>query len=376
MAEHAVALTGGSAPSRRFEELDAIRGVAALIVVLFHIYGSRSPDEHMLASFEFDGIANLAITTLFGGTGAVTLFFVLSGCVLAESLAGANRLTGRLYVTFAVKRLFRLLPVAWCSIGLAIVLMLDYYHMQVPWAALLPALCLDREAAGVFNGPLWSINVEMLASLVFPILLFASRWGRFPGRVVLLLLLVWLTRYAGHVYLLTYLFCFQLGIMARELITPVVARLSASVSGWAFMVACGLVLASTNASRIGWITSQTHVMLEGIGAVYLIGYVLSPAGNRVVRVLKTGPLLFLGAISYSLYAFHYPIVSMLDWVSWGYVSSDRYLLAQTLCATLAVPTCILAAWLANVLIERPSQRMGRALARRIQQSSQGLIVWV
>ena len=278
-------------------------------------------------------------------------------------------MTGRLYLSFTVKRCFRLLPVAWCSIGLAITLMLEYYHMVVPWAALLPALSLDRDATNVFNGPLWSINVEMLASLVFPILLFAGRWGRFPGRVVLLIVLLWLTRYAGQVYLLTYLFCFQLGIMARELIVPVVARLASGISASAFVLACGLVLASTNLSRLGWITSQTHVLLEAIGAVYLIGYVLSPAGKGVVRVLKTGPLLFLGAISYSLYAFHYPIVSALDWVSWSYVSSDRYLPAQTLCATLAAPTCILVAWLGNVLIERPSQRLGRSLARRIQQST-------
>jgi peptidoglycan/LPS O-acetylase OafA/YrhL len=369
MDEHTGAFTAASARTGRYQELDALRGVAALAVVLFHIYGNRSPDQHSLASFDFDGVANLALTTLFGGTGAVTLFFVLSGFVLAQSLAGANALTGRLYASFAVKRLFRLIPVAWCSIGLAIVLMRDYYHMEVPWSAVVPALYLDRDAIPVFNGPLWSINVEMLASLVFPILLFASRWGRFPGRVVLLLVLVWLTGYAGQVYLLTYLFCFQLGIMARELIVPVVARVPPSVSASAFIVACGLVLASTNLSKIGWIGSETHVRLEAIGAVYLIGYVLSPAGTRVVRVLETPPLLFLGAISYSLYAFHYPLVSMLDWVSWSYVSSDRYLPAQTLCVMFALPTCIFVAWLGNVLIERPSQRVGRALARRIQRSS-------
>jgi peptidoglycan/LPS O-acetylase OafA/YrhL len=126
------------------------------------------------------------------------------------------------------------------------------------------------------------------------------------------------------------------------------------------------VLASTNASRIGWIASDRYVLLEAIGAVYLIGYVLSPAGKSIVRVLETRPLLFLWAISYSLCGFHYAIVSALDWISWGYVSSDRYLPARTLCAMLAVPTCVLAARLGNVLIQRPFQRVGGALARKIR----------
>jgi hypothetical protein len=45
MDEHAVALTAESVPPQRYAELDALCGVAALAVLLFHIYGNKSPDH-------------------------------------------------------------------------------------------------------------------------------------------------------------------------------------------------------------------------------------------------------------------------------------------------------------------------------------------
>ena len=77
---------GRSQTSRRFyPHLESLRGVAALCVVLFHAFGNRSPQPELFANPTPDAIANLILTSIFGGTGTVTLFFVLSGFVLAES---------------------------------------------------------------------------------------------------------------------------------------------------------------------------------------------------------------------------------------------------------------------------------------------------
>ena len=170
-----------------YPHLESLRGVAALCVVLFHVFGSRSPQPGLFAHPTSDAIANLILTSIFGGTGAVTLFFVLSGFVLAESLAECETINVRIYAAFVVRRIFRLIPVAWASLGLAIVLMIYFHHMTPPWDQLPQALLFNISAIQPFNGPLWSINVECMASAVFPLLLLANRKLNMAGRLLMLL---------------------------------------------------------------------------------------------------------------------------------------------------------------------------------------------
>jgi peptidoglycan/LPS O-acetylase OafA/YrhL len=352
-----------------YPELESLRGLAAFVVLMQHIFSNLHPTRETLLTPTFNGIANLVITSVFGGTGAVTLFFVLSGFVLAESLAEKQTIDLRVYGSFLVKRFFRLMPAAWASIGLAIALMVVYHHAPVPWEKLPAALLLDRDATPAFNGPLWSVNVEAIGSALFPLLLVASRAGGFIGRLVLLAALIWAYRYVyiADLYALTYLFCFQLGIMARELTGPIIRRSGPTLSLALLALATLLVTTPTNASRLGYITEITHVRLEALGALYVIGYVISERGQRFGLFLKRRPLIFLGRISYSVYALHYPIIGMLMAVGWSFVAPDRYLLAQSFCALLIVPAVLVAATLGFYLIERPCRNFGRGLATRLNR---------
>jgi peptidoglycan/LPS O-acetylase OafA/YrhL len=65
-----------------YAELESLRGLAAFVVLMQHIFSNLHPTRETLLTPTFNGIANLVITSVFGGTGAVTLFFVLSGFVL------------------------------------------------------------------------------------------------------------------------------------------------------------------------------------------------------------------------------------------------------------------------------------------------------
>jgi peptidoglycan/LPS O-acetylase OafA/YrhL len=344
--------------------LESLRGVAALCVVLFHIFGNRSPEPIVFSQPTFDRIANLILTSLFGGTGAVTLFFVLSGFVLAESLVD-EAVTPRVYVAFIVRRFFRLIPVAWASLGLAVLLMIYFHHMAPPWPLLPPALIFNLSAIEPFNGPLWSINVECFASALFPLLLLADRIVGVVGKFAILLFLLWLQRYGGRLLFLEYLFCFQAGIMTRELTGPLLARLS---PGWAKIMlwfAVGLIVVPTNLSHLGLIGGIDHVRLESVGAVYVVGYAISDGRAALSHVLERPEARFLGRISYSLYAVHLPIIGSLSFVAWGFIPAENYLPAQLLCAAIIVPTTILVAFLSYKIVEQPLHNIGRACGKRI-----------
>jgi hypothetical protein len=72
--------------------LESLRGIAALAVVSYHVWGQFSDTP----SAGWDAAAFYALARLSNGTGAVVGFFVISGFVLARSLEaipGCERLT-------------------------------------------------------------------------------------------------------------------------------------------------------------------------------------------------------------------------------------------------------------------------------------------
>jgi peptidoglycan/LPS O-acetylase OafA/YrhL len=259
-----------------------------------------------------------------------------------------------------------LIPVAWASLGLAILLMIYFHHATPAWDQLPQALLFNVSAIQPFNGPLWSINVECIASAIFPLLLLANRRLNIVGRLLLLLGLL-LIQTRGPLIANQYLACFQIGILTRELMMPLLRRLEARWSTILLGTAIALVLLPTNISRLGLISQISHVRLESIGSVYIVGYAIFDRDSPLVRILELAPMRFLGRISYSLYAYHYPIIGSLSFIAWGIIPADHYVPAQLLCAALVVPATISLAAVSYWSLEHPMHRFGRALGNRISQ---------
>jgi peptidoglycan/LPS O-acetylase OafA/YrhL len=102
-------------PSPRFTFIDALRGVAAISVVLYHVYlqdllpAARAP------------FAEPFHTVLANGYIGVYIFFVLSGFVIAHSVRDAT-ITAGFIGRFALRRSLRLDPPYWAAIAAAIIL--------------------------------------------------------------------------------------------------------------------------------------------------------------------------------------------------------------------------------------------------------------
>jgi peptidoglycan/LPS O-acetylase OafA/YrhL len=102
-------LLADNATSRRWNLviLDAIRGIAAIAVILHHFTLAFLPEFQALAT---EGAASLAFGWLLNGIGAVYLFFVLSGFVLTVKYFETG--DPRILILGAIKRLPRLWPAA------------------------------------------------------------------------------------------------------------------------------------------------------------------------------------------------------------------------------------------------------------------------
>ena len=172
-----------SVRTARYPELDALRGGAALLVVLHHLASTYRNIAHPegLPDFIARGLA-------YGGHPAVLLFFVLSGFVL--QLNYAQSAPGH-YGQYVFRRFMRIFPAMLASLVLAAILLRpeagDTYgpwlsgivsgdHGPASWLrnAALVAITPDDIA---FNPVLWSLAYEWRVSLIFPFLaIIALNW--------------------------------------------------------------------------------------------------------------------------------------------------------------------------------------------------------
>jgi peptidoglycan/LPS O-acetylase OafA/YrhL len=358
--------TGGA----RIEALDAVRGIAALLVLFSHCYATL-PDATQ-AALALDATP---MGLLIHGRPAVIVFFVLSGFVLSLSLL-ADRSPS--YGAFLIRRICRIyLPFAAAILiaatarklvqpspidELSIWFNRDWTHSVDPSLLLSHLGMLGRARDMSLNNPMWSLIVEMRISLIFPLLLALvarSLWVTVPVLLLTLGVTEYLARspylpsqpYSGETLLEALLFTlyflsfFITGILIatqRER----AARLVEALGTWP--------------RRLLWLAALGSLavyddLVNVVGAGLIVVLVL---GSRQAKAwLGAAVLQWLGRISYNLYLTHIIVLLSLVHLFHGSVPLSWLLLA-------VIPLSLVVADLCYRLVERPSIRLGRLLTRR------------
>jgi len=296
-----------SARPKRIHHLDSLRGLAALAVAIGHSF------------YGFSGVRNEYYLSLFLGRIPVIYFFILSGFVLSRSLAFSRVGGEQGYVAYAVKRTFRLYPVALISLlfGLGVAginatcipqgIASEWLRNQlVTPLHLLQAFlgCMSLQGIG-YNQPIWTIRVEIACSLMLPLMIFLSKKGR--GWTIAIILgfgLLMKTHQAGGVVGdLGWGFAFFLGYL---------------ISRVEHHLAC-LNKESTQVLLILWI--MVLIGFVGLGMDTVVGVLVMASFMAVMvpchwpalrALLETKSLQRLGSLSFSFYAIHTPFM-ILCW---------------------------------------------------------------
>jgi peptidoglycan/LPS O-acetylase OafA/YrhL len=292
----------------RYQFLDALRGYAAIGVVLFHI-GTR-----------FGGIH-----TAVNGYVAVDFFFILSGFVLAG--AYEDRLASNLGLAkFFILRAIRLMPMAVFSVVAGTGYLLLRYHfapeLSDPVSDILAASLLNlfllpklwltaatRDETFPANGPLWSLSMEVAANLIWARFLVGARLATLiavcgAGGALIVIMSLWkgtgdlgwnAYTYLGGIGRIT--FGFTLGVILFR--TKDRIRLRSPV--WPYVALFLLTLSIfLPIHHVAWFLACVLVLLP-----FAVACGMS-AGDRRFSPLDD----VLGRISYPLYAIHYPILMM------------------------------------------------------------------
>jgi peptidoglycan/LPS O-acetylase OafA/YrhL len=316
---------------RRLPALTGLRIFAALFVYFNHL-SAPAGAPGFLGSF------------LESGYCGVTIFFVLSGFVLAfnyfDELA---RPKARGIYEFLVARFARVYPVYLLVLAFIV---LDLHANGAPidgwWRNALAIQAWDPSVihAFSFDAPAWSVSVEFFLYACFPLLVPLIARLRTPSQLLLAAVLVaalvaglaaWFVATgkgdlsffeadSAHRWLyrtpLTRLGDFTLGILAARLFVTAGHRPQAVQIGRLLAPLAALVIVVLMAWRGLFITAWSWDVAYAVPATCLIfGLAVAPRGV-LARLLSLSTIVLLGEASYAFYLIHEPMIGYLGGGKW------------------------------------------------------------
>lgn len=286
---------------KNLRKLDALRGIASLVVLGAHVV-------------QIFGLPGLAFGSL-AARHAVLVFFLLSGYLITGSLAANVARNGTLDVAAYLRaRFLRIYPPLVGAIVLtaALVALANWLGLQTPrltlnWYAIRSALVMGNEAQQA-NGALWSLSIEVRLY------------------VVALLVALALTTRWRWVFLGAALLCIERDYQLFTLY-------SLCAAAWAMGAAASMVRGTRLLIVLGALAIGAALIApeDAIQAGCCVAYVwlifVRPEGHNPPRWMVTS-----AGYSYSLYIIHFPVLLFAAGLS-----------RSPWMAATAVPACILAA---------------------------------
>lgn len=310
---------------------------------------------------------------LWAGKEAVYVFFVLSGFVLALPFIANSSPNWAAYIP---RRLFRIYPPVWASLLIALLSAWVFRRAADPtfswWVNLHDekgdalkdsALLLGTSS---LNSPLWSLQWEIVFSLLLPLFVVAaisvrSFWVFGTMTLILLIGLTDLINMVGP----THLPIFGVGVLMaarRDKLHSWATKFNSRSWGLLFVASVMLL-------TVHWVAPQ-FLMARAVatlgGAVLVFIFI----GSKLATNFGKSPAVqWLGTRSFSLYLIHEPVVMA---VAFGLKITDPLLVMA-----IAMPTSLVMAELFFCLVERPCHRLsvivGRAATKWTVLPSRG---WV
>lgn len=351
----------------RIHQLDALRGLASLSVVIHHCV--LVFPLFFATIFHQETIPIVSVLTysplhlFWAGHEAVILFFVLSGFVLSLPYYGVNQPR---YPKYIIKRIFRIyIPYAVSLVSSALLLQLFSEHGVIglstwfndmwehlpnfaSWLNLL--LMLNTNDTHNINTVTWSLIYEMQISIIFPI--FTVLVKKVNWKIVLCLSILFVFHKSHIIHFSSF---FIIGCLLAKYKNQISSYVTNSKKimiyifygiGLIFYLCEWLSPFNFNRNSLDLITS--------IGVSIFIA--LSLGDNQIKEFLLKRQLIYLGSISYSLYLVH-PIVLLTA------IYSLKDFVPIYLIVAMVPLVSIVVAHFYNKLIENPGIKLGRMFIR-------------
>jgi peptidoglycan/LPS O-acetylase OafA/YrhL len=321
----------------RIKELDGIRGLAVLMVLILHYFYQLS----------LGSLGNGSLLVRFQNFthwfwSGVDLFFVLSGFLIGGIIID-NRESKNFLPVFYIRRALRILP-AYSLLLIAFYALrsqLDPARFGALFygnAPIFPefsyftftqniflglAFAMHRDSA-IFLGPTWSLAVEEQFYMVVPFCLLITPRRYWVSLLVWLAILALVLRmlfpeqlpYVVTPFRMDSLF---LGVLAALVVRRVSLRALLQKRKWilrsAFLLLLVMVVLFVAEGKLVWRAPQYSVLACFYTVLLLIAVIES--GSLHLAIFRFPPLRALGLISYGLYLFNMPILWLFHGLALG-----------------------------------------------------------
>jgi peptidoglycan/LPS O-acetylase OafA/YrhL len=382
------------AMKKYFEELDSLRGLAALSVLIHHfLLVLPIIDQNTFGSQNWVNIIKYSPLHFFWfGYEPVLFFFVLSGFVMALSFYAKPTTK---YSTFLLKRFFRIYIPYYVAVAVAMTLYSVLSRHGIPelshwfnslWIQPITVntifnhlLLIKYFGFGQYVPVLWTLAVEVRISLLFPFLMkFIARSGWKTGLVISLGMsaLYYLLRSSGLEQLLSFIpsdYFYTLSFISMFLAGAVLAKYHHQIANYVrkmsktkkilLIISAGLLYTSRYWLFLSEGVNGTHTFLSdtvitlGIAMVIILSI-----STRLSTILQFRPLVIFGKMSYSVYLYHAVIL-----VACIYLFYSKFPLPWIW--MIAFITTLLTSFASYTWIEKNSLQLSKFLPKKLRLDS-------
>jgi peptidoglycan/LPS O-acetylase OafA/YrhL len=331
---------------KRIPTLDGWRGLAIALVLFDHAQGAL--------------LGGHLRPWLWTGHHGVTIFFVLSGFLITSKLIeGPGDLT-----RFYIRRLFRLMPVAWAYLAACLLYELAVGHCIVPGSEIVSCLLFYRNYypphQTFFAGHYWSLSVEEQFYLIWPCLMFFAGIQRAKWVAICGALACSIYRTLNYSYYDRQWFSFRTEVRADALLVGCLLALllakpsfRAAATRWSRLWALPAILVVLVCiAQFHWLPP----LCECVALAALIATSVLHPRSVFARALSFKALTWLGTFSYSVYVWQ------------QFFFAHRGNVDATIDIMCMMPLFALASY---YWIERPFTRLGHRLTSKASQQPEG-----
>ncbi|WP_059404403.1 acyltransferase family protein [Pseudomonas sp. RIT-PI-q] len=356
--------------TRKYAYIDALRGLAIILVVLVHSSQSVKPTSSMLSWFMNEGARG------------VQLFYIASAITLCMSWAA--RKTNELHPVrnFYIRRIFRIAPMFYVAITGFLYLNGTLPTYWAPngiewWFVPVTALFLHGFHPETINSVVpggWSVAVEMTFYLIFPALMWVKRYY---WLAIMLIACLCLQQYNGFIFSHVFVYeerqkylidvfsfynflsqvpVFIMGVMAYVFLAKEKALTKT------YVVVGGVVFALLLTEFL--MQSQSfvshHVIAGGLFALFSIFLAYHPT-----QLLVNPVTVLLGKLSFSMYLIHIAVLKVIGMSGVnGFFGEGNKESVVFFLFVLIVSVGV--SWVTYHFIEKPGITLGRKLIDRLE----------
>ena len=359
-----------------FPNLDALRAIAAIFVVLGHI-------ELLKPNFNFETLPFIPLLKT-GSSIAVTLFFVLSGFLITCLLLNEKEKKQKIFLKeFYIRRTLRIWPLFFLTLFICYIIVPKFFpsfSANASWFSfILNALFLTNITYVINQLPplgtaVWSIGIEEQFYIFWPLVLKKKKLQSLMKLLVCIILAIYILKvafvyfssYGAFIHKMRILInitrydCLLLGAVGALLYKGCIIKIGRLQINYSFFTSFAAQVILYLLLFISIVANTFYhlpIIHQWYSFLFMIMILNMATNEKSIVKIDNYILNYLGKISYSIYLLHMFVIATLFKFLLPYWQHNDFITQNIIIYSLVIFSTIIVASISYYLIEKPFFRL-------------------